>query len=317
MAFSCFFYFVVAIFVTSIWRHSHFKSAFCSFVHAISAEVLEWLNFSLLLERVFFLFAWLKFWSHLTYLTHKNAFLTLKLTFIYFNSEKVIWVCVTLNEGFLRAANKGSFCLNFTVFWDCRSTKLLRLFSGNLPDMFRVWFYSQVLPEYYHTVLIANEKLSNSEAKPKCYDNFEGDNNRVVIFLINTCCDHFKIKQFFWFFIFIFSGQLHFKRLVKFLPICSSFSPLVPPHTNTHNTPDAHHTHTHTHTQATHTHHTRAQTRKHSHKRTRISITPVVCLPTPRDDNRDSREVRCVFHTRMVESSIPWLREAVCVRMSS
>ena len=24
----------------------------------------------------------------------------------------------------------------FTVFWDCRSTKLLRLFSGNLPAMF-------------------------------------------------------------------------------------------------------------------------------------------------------------------------------------
>ena len=44
--------------------------------------------------------------------------------------------------------------------------------------------------EYYHTVVIATEKLSNSEAKPRCYDNFEGDNNRVVIFLINTCCDH-------------------------------------------------------------------------------------------------------------------------------
>ena len=30
---------------------------------------------------------------------------------------------------------------------------------------------------------------------PRCYDNFEGDNNRVVIFLINTCCDHFKIQH--------------------------------------------------------------------------------------------------------------------------
>ena len=36
--------------------------------------------------------------------------------------------------------------------------------------------------EYYHTVVIATEKLSNSEAKPRCYDNFEGDNNRVIIF---------------------------------------------------------------------------------------------------------------------------------------
>ena len=49
-----------------------------------------------------------------------------------------------------------------------------------------------MLNEYYHTVVIATEILSNSEGKPRCYDNFEGDNNRVVIFLINTCCDHFK-----------------------------------------------------------------------------------------------------------------------------
>ena len=32
--------------------------------------------------------AWLNFWSHLTYLTLKNDFLTLKLTFIYFNSKR-------------------------------------------------------------------------------------------------------------------------------------------------------------------------------------------------------------------------------------
>ena len=30
-----------------------------------------------------------------------------------------------------------------------------------------------------------------------------------------------------------------------------------------------------------------------------------------------SREVRCVIHTPINESSIPFLREAVCVRMSS
>ena len=59
----------------------------------------------------------------------------------------------------------------------------------------------QIIPqrnnEYYHTVVIATEKLSNSEAKPRCYENFEGDNNRVVIFLINTCCNHFKIEHSF------------------------------------------------------------------------------------------------------------------------
>ena len=32
---------------------------------------------------------------------------------------------------------------------------------------------------------------------------------------------------------------------------------------------------------------------------------------------RDSREVRCVVHTPMIESSIPCLREAVCVKISS
>ena len=30
-----------------------------------------------------------------------------------------------------------------------------------------------------------------------------------------------------------------------------------------------------------------------------------------------SREVKCVIHTPMIESSIPCLREAVCVRMGS
>ena len=58
--------------------------------------------------------------------------------------------------------------------------------------------------DYYHTFVIATEKLSNSEAKPRCYDNFEGDNNRVVIFLINSCCDHFKIERSFIGFSFLF-----------------------------------------------------------------------------------------------------------------
>ena len=65
-------------------------------------------------------------------------------------------MCVTLNEGYLRSANRGSnnlyrfFNQNITdqpsmkrrIFFslscclDCRSTNLLRLFSGNLPAMF-------------------------------------------------------------------------------------------------------------------------------------------------------------------------------------
>ena len=82
------FYFVVAIFIKTKGRQSHFKSAFCSFVHANSTEVRVWRDFSLLVEHVFCSFAWLNFWSHLTYLTLKNDFLTLKLTFIYFNSKR-------------------------------------------------------------------------------------------------------------------------------------------------------------------------------------------------------------------------------------
>ena len=58
--------------------------------------------------------------------------------------------------------------------------------------------------EYYHTVVIATENLSNSEAKPMCYDNFEGDDNRVVIFLINTSCDHFENERSFIGFSFLF-----------------------------------------------------------------------------------------------------------------
>ena len=61
-----------------------------------------------------------------------------------------------------------------------------------------------IVDEYYHTVVIATEKLSNSEAKPRFYDYFEVDNNRVVIFLINTCCDHFKIEYGFFDVSFLF-----------------------------------------------------------------------------------------------------------------
>ena len=76
-------------------------------------------------------------------------------------------MCVTLNEGYLRSANRGSnnfihifnqnityqpsmkktnfFGLSFLLFFflDCRSTNLLRLFSGNLPAMFVFFYLSQ------------------------------------------------------------------------------------------------------------------------------------------------------------------------------
>ena len=76
---------VVAIFVTTIWCHNHFKSAFCSSVHAISTEMRVTLFFALISWAIFFV--------------HMRDFLLL-------------------------------------FFWECRSTKLLRLFSGNLPAMF-------------------------------------------------------------------------------------------------------------------------------------------------------------------------------------
>ena len=65
-------------------------------------------------------------------------------------------------------------------------------------------YCTEINIEYYHTVVIATEKLSNSEAKPRCYDNFKGDNNRVIIFLINTYCDHFKVEHCFLPFLFYF-----------------------------------------------------------------------------------------------------------------
>ena len=47
------------IFVSTIWRHNHFKSAFCSFAHAISTEVRVLRHFSLLVERVCCSLVWL------------------------------------------------------------------------------------------------------------------------------------------------------------------------------------------------------------------------------------------------------------------
>ena len=104
---SCYvFYFVVKMFVTTTWRHNHFWSAFWSIVHVISTELRAWRHLSLLLERVFNSFAWICFWSHMTYLAFKINFLTLKVTFLILRSMRKSQVSVYCsNSGYLRAAN--------------------------------------------------------------------------------------------------------------------------------------------------------------------------------------------------------------------
>ena len=80
-----FFYFVVMIFVTTIWRHSHFlfiRSCYFNWISCVTSF------FALSGASFFCSCAWLNFWSHLTYLTLKNDFLNLKLTYIYFNSKR-------------------------------------------------------------------------------------------------------------------------------------------------------------------------------------------------------------------------------------
>ena len=73
--------------------------------------------------------------------------------FTLIQRDKVKWLCVTLIGGYLRALNRSSLRINKFLIkiksqrlkkaifwsvssWDCRSTKLLWLFSGNLPAMF-------------------------------------------------------------------------------------------------------------------------------------------------------------------------------------
>ena len=100
-------------FISSSWfllRPNDVTSTFCSFVHAISTELHAWRHFSLLVERFFCSFAWLSFWSHLTYLPLSKMISSLWnwLLFTLIQRDKVKWVCVTLNEGYLRSANRGS-----------------------------------------------------------------------------------------------------------------------------------------------------------------------------------------------------------------
>ena len=100
------------VFISSSWfllRSYGVTATFCSFVHAISTEVRVWRHFSLLVERVFCSFAWLIFWSHLTYsLSKMTSSFWNWLLFTLIQRDKVKWVCVTLNEGYLRSANRDS-----------------------------------------------------------------------------------------------------------------------------------------------------------------------------------------------------------------
>ena len=60
---------------------------FCSFVHVISTELCV-TSFATLIAARFCSFAWLRFWSCVTYVTLKNDFLTLSLIFLFFDSKR-------------------------------------------------------------------------------------------------------------------------------------------------------------------------------------------------------------------------------------
>ena len=80
----CFFYFVVMIFVMTIWRHSHFLSIrSCNFNWiACVTSFFAFSGASFLFMRV------IKFLVTLDLPHSQNDFLSLKLTFIYFNSKR-------------------------------------------------------------------------------------------------------------------------------------------------------------------------------------------------------------------------------------
>ena len=89
-------------------------------IHSLSVLGLVFLFCQLSVVRVFFCsFAWLNFWSHLTYLTLKMTYsLWNWLLFTFFQRDKVKSVCVTLNEGYWRAAK--------------RQQKLIQIFNQNV-----------------------------------------------------------------------------------------------------------------------------------------------------------------------------------------
>ena len=86
------------------------KSAFCSFIQAISTEVRAWRHFFAHCGASFFVHLRDQIFGHtwLTSLTKMISSLSSWLLFTLIQRDKVKWMCVTLNEGYLRAANRGS-----------------------------------------------------------------------------------------------------------------------------------------------------------------------------------------------------------------
>ena len=105
----------------------------------------------------------------------------------------------------------------------------------------------------FFTVLFKFFKsLSNSEAKRRYYDNFEGDINRVVIFLTPVAIiSKLNTVYILWTITISKVNDMIFPR------ICSLFCPHPPPPTHTYTHTRTHTTHTpHTHTPYTHRTHT-------------------------------------------------------------
>ena len=109
-----FFYFVVMIFVMTIWRHSHFlfirSCNFNSIACVTSFFALGGASFFVHARDYIFGQTWLTSLSKLT------SSIWNWLLFTLIQRDKVKWVCVTLNEGYLRSANRGSNKITYTDF---------------------------------------------------------------------------------------------------------------------------------------------------------------------------------------------------------
>ena len=97
--------------------------------------------------------------------------------------------------------------------------------------------------EYYHTDVNATEKLLNSEAKPRFYDNFEGDDKGVVIFLSTPVAIISKLNIILLVFHFYFLWTFTLSKVSDIFGSVLRFVLMPPSHTHTHT-----HTQTRTHT---------------------------------------------------------------------
>ena len=119
------------IFVTTIGRLNHLKYAFCFFRQFQLNCVLDLIS-TLSGASVFSFICVIIFWSHLTYLTLKTYFLTLKLTlFTLIQRYKVKYACTILSEGYLRAAIEAA------IIWSLSLSKY-NIFQMNYKSFFLV-----------------------------------------------------------------------------------------------------------------------------------------------------------------------------------